>query len=84
MGERVVPSSLCQNSSIGVRRVQRSVSSCWAVAAPFLPYVPECVGGRLAEGFSLFLSLGPSRARSLMLWGCEIRSWGCARSRPGP
>jgi hypothetical protein len=63
----VVPSSLCQNSCIGVRRVQRSVSSCWAVVAPFLPYVPECVGGRLAEKCSpFFLSLGPSRAGSLM------------------
>jgi hypothetical protein len=70
----MVLSGLCQDSYIVVRRVQRPVSSCWAVVAPFLPYVPECVGGRLAEKCStFFLSLGRSRAGSLMGLRAEQR-----------
>ncbi len=63
------------------RRVQRPVNSCSTVVAPFLPYSPEGVGGRLAEVFSHFLVVGSLPRR--FAHGVAGRSWGCALSRQG-
>jgi hypothetical protein len=66
-GEKVVPSGLCQGSCMAAPMVQEAGQFLLSSCGPFLPYSPECVGGRLAEKYSpFFLSLDPFCAGSLM------------------